>query len=333
MEKCDQCGAEGQGLTMQHGTNCPKQPLGVGQPQMRGAWSNADSGAYGSKYQGQACDTPPNEPVAASETVTAADGNVWRNVKFGKPMLDAIVDVIYDDGRQVRGAVAASLFWVGVTHWRLSELPAMTTAVEAPGLFADMSVNDPRFPLNNYVEQMLDGNNEPGMQQSTEMLLVKAGFAKDIAIRVATRIGMQDDETRLRGQRGAELLAAEATLHRMGYTWEGGGEWKPSLGKAPAQYAPDSASGGGKLKGDHYYRVDVASPISPELVPYSAECADIIEALQMTFNEGEAFKALWRLAAARLGKGKPGSKAQYDADKVAHYGARVAAHSPKIGGK
>lgn len=90
-----------------------------------------------------------------------------------------------------------------------------------------------------------------------------------------------------------------------------------------------SALTGGKLSGDHYYRVQVAEPISPEIAPYSAECADIIEALGMTFNEGEAFKAIWRLAAARQGRGKPGNKAQYDADKIAHYGARIAAQTKK----
>lgn len=86
-------------------------------------------------------------------------------------------------------------------------------------------------------------------------------------------------------------------------------------------------SGGGKLSGDHYYRVRVGEPISPEVEPYTAECAGIIEALGMTFNEGEAFKALWRLAAARQGRGKAGNKPQYDADKAAHYGQRVAAHT------
>jgi len=86
-----------------------------------------------------------------------------------------------------------------------------------------------------------------------------------------------------------------------------------------------AASGGGKLAGDHYYRVRVAQPMSPELQPYAAECADIIEALGMTFNEGEAFKALWRLAAARQGRVKAGGTPLYDADKVAHYGVRVAA--------
>lgn len=92
----------------------------------------------------------------------------------------------------------------------------------------------------------------------------------------------------------------------------------------------DEASGGGKLKGDHYYRVEITEPISPEVKPYVAECADIIEALDMTFNEGEAFKALWRLAASRQGRGKPGNKPEYDADKAAHYGHRTAVHTRRM---
>jgi hypothetical protein len=82
---------------------------------------------------------------------------------------------------------------------------------------------------------------------------------------------------------------------------------------------------GGKLAGNHYYRVDVPEPMSHEVKPYVAECADIIETLGMTFNEGEAFKAIWRLAASRQGRGKPGNQPVYDADKAAHYGARIAA--------
>lgn len=78
---------------------------------------------------------------------------------------------------------------------------------------------------------------------------------------------------------------------------------------------------GGKLEGDHYYRVLVPAPISDEVQPYVAECADIIEALGMTFNEGECFKAIWRLAAGRQGKRK--NDAKYDADKIAHYGGRI----------
>ena len=91
----------------------------------------------------------------------------------------------------------------------------------------------------------------------------------------------------------------------------------------PPFQGPVGSTGGAKLKGNHYYRVTVGDPMSDELGPYTAECADIIEALGMTFNEGEAFKAIWRLAAGRtlgLKKNDP----QYDADKAAHYGGRVA---------
>jgi hypothetical protein len=87
----------------------------------------------------------------------------------------------------------------------------------------------------------------------------------------------------------------------------------------------------GKPKGEKsggptsYYLVDVVRPNQGE-VPYQAECGDIIEALGMTFNEGCAFKALWRTAAARtLGKLKEGGDALYDAQKVQFYGGRMVA--------
>lgn len=73
-----------------------------------------------------------------------------------------------------------------------------------------------------------------------------------------------------------------------------------------------------------YYMVDILSPTDPEADPYTAECQDIIEALGMNFNEGNAFKALWRRAAARLGKSKRGyTDGRYDAEKVAFYGQRL----------
>ncbi len=94
------------------------------------------------------------------------------------------------------------------------------------------------------------------------------------------------------------------------------------------QGVPEEPSGG-KQKGNHYYRVTVRVPMSDELDPYVAECADIIEALDMTFNEGECFKALWRACRARQGLGKPGGSQMYDAEKVAHYGQRVLAHAQR----
>lgn len=48
----------------------------------------------------------------------------------------------------------------------------------------------------------------------------------------------------------------------------------------------------------------------------TVSCNDVIDALGMSFNRGEAFKALWRMGR------KPGTPALYDAEKVAYYGAR-----------
>lgn len=73
-----------------------------------------------------------------------------------------------------------------------------------------------------------------------------------------------------------------------------------------------------------YYVVDVHRP-NQAVVPYTAECGDIIEALGMSFAEGCAFKGIWRSAAARtLGKRKTdGQDALYDAQKVEFYGRRM----------
>lgn len=68
-----------------------------------------------------------------------------------------------------------------------------------------------------------------------------------------------------------------------------------------------------------YYLAQVVNPQREEQGPYQAECEDIIRALNMTFDEGCEFKAIWRTAAARMGNGKPGQKARYDAEKRVHY--------------
>lgn len=82
-----------------------------------------------------------------------------------------------------------------------------------------------------------------------------------------------------------------------------------------------------KTGGDvNYYLVDIADP--KRLEPYQAECEDIIEALDMTFAEGNLFKALWRSCAARtLGLHKKGQDDAgiYDAEKAVYYAARVLA--------
>lgn len=72
-----------------------------------------------------------------------------------------------------------------------------------------------------------------------------------------------------------------------------------------------------------YYKVFVNNPTTlPE--PYFAECNDLIEALQMTFAEGNAFKAIWRKAKARQGVKKKGyDNGVYDSEKVVFFGERM----------
>lgn len=71
-----------------------------------------------------------------------------------------------------------------------------------------------------------------------------------------------------------------------------------------------------------YYKVDVTNPTTSES-PYQAECNDIIEALGLTFTEGNIFKAIWRIAADRNGKKKKGNNSIYDAEKVVFFAERL----------
>jgi len=73
-----------------------------------------------------------------------------------------------------------------------------------------------------------------------------------------------------------------------------------------------------------YYVVKVDNPTTSGFPKYVAECNDIIEALDMTYAEGNAFKAIWRRCAARQGKSKLGYKdGLYDAEKVVFFGKRL----------
>jgi hypothetical protein len=72
-----------------------------------------------------------------------------------------------------------------------------------------------------------------------------------------------------------------------------------------------------------YYKVEVAKPTSGG-IPYVAECNDIIEALNMEYDVANAFKAAWRVAALRQGRGKPGQdSAVYDGEKIVFFGKRI----------
>ena len=86
------------------------------------------------------------------------------------------------------------------------------------------------------------------------------------------------------------------------------------------KHAKPAQSSGGD---NDYWVANIADP--KRLTPYKAECEDIIEYFQMTFQEGEAFKALWRNGMLRLGMGKPGDTAIRNAEKVSHFGDRMIA--------
>ena len=76
-----------------------------------------------------------------------------------------------------------------------------------------------------------------------------------------------------------------------------------------------------------YYTLDVDKPTSGG-EPYTVECNDIIEALNMEYDVANAFKAAWRIAALRQGKGKPGQdNPVYDAEKIVFFGNRIIARS------
>ena len=78
-----------------------------------------------------------------------------------------------------------------------------------------------------------------------------------------------------------------------------------------------------------YYKVWIDNPTSiHEQEPYQSECNDVIEALGMNYAEGNAFKALWRKAAARQGKKKKGyDNGLYDSEKVRFFGERLVIQS------
>lgn len=97
--------------------------------------------------------------------------------------------------------------------------------------------------------------------------------------------------------------------------------WEESKEKQP-EYTGGSSN---------YYKVFIKNPTTLEQ-PYEAECNDIIEALQMTFAEGNAFKAIWRKAKARQGVQKKGyDNGLYDSEKVVFFGERMVVEANEKG--
>lgn len=60
-----------------------------------------------------------------------------------------------------------------------------------------------------------------------------------------------------------------------------------------------------------------------ELGGSTIRCLDVIEALDMSYNEGNILKAVWRIAAAKQGKTKKGNNMHYDSEKIVFFGERL----------
>lgn len=73
----------------------------------------------------------------------------------------------------------------------------------------------------------------------------------------------------------------------------------------------------------NYYLVRIEHPQREDQPAYTAECEDIIEALELNPDEANIFKEIWRSANARKANGKPGHTALYGAEKIVHYAGRI----------
>lgn len=88
--------------------------------------------------------------------------------------------------------------------------------------------------------------------------------------------------------------------------------------QTPSQKSTESS--GGRV---NYYLARVAYPQREEQPPYTAECEDIIDALDLTFDEANIFKEIWRSANERKGIAKAGNNPIRAAQKMVHYAQRV----------
>lgn len=84
----------------------------------------------------------------------------------------------------------------------------------------------------------------------------------------------------------------------------------------------------------NYYKtmVDFFST-DPNRSPTMVECEDMIIALELTFQEANIFKEIWRTAMARKGITKKGHSPLYGAEKIAHYAnlnLRIVKHNEGI---
>ena len=94
-------------------------------------------------------------------------------------------------------------------------------------------------------------------------------------------------------------------------------ETKQPVYLGPVLLPPENSGGS-----CNYYKVEIVKPTTAESA-YTAECNDVIEALNMTYAEANMFKEIWRTAAARtLGKVKVGHDGRRGAEKIIFFAKR-----------
>ena len=100
---------------------------------------------------------------------------------------------------------------------------------------------------------------------------------------------------------------------KSGIGMSGGMEEMAAMKRQEAEYTGGSVS---------YYTIKVFNPTSGG-EPYTVECNDVIEALQLDYASGNILKAIWRIAAARMGRCKKGYGDEvYDSEKIVFFGQR-----------
>ena len=89
------------------------------------------------------------------------------------------------------------------------------------------------------------------------------------------------------------------------------GTWRPScLAEWEEEHTGEHTGGSSS-----YYDLEVGGT--------TIKCLDIIEGLDMSYNEGNILKAVWRIAAAKQGKKKKGNNMYYDSEKIVFFGERL----------
>mgnify|MGYP003965399167 FL=1 len=103
--------------------------------------------------------------------------------------------------------------------------------------------------------------------------------------------------------------------------------WSLFDGRLPAILSSANEASGGSC---NYYRkyVDFTFDGRPS---YVAECGEIIDALEMNQYEGNAFKEIWRMAAARQGRRKAGNTTTRGGEKIKWCGQMIIERALKNG--